>query len=152
MEMAGFFPRTDASMARIEFVKLERPERAAVLCDLAEEFFLAGRRVVILVQDDNQGVTLDRFMWVWRKGAFIPHAYDNGALDSLNEPVVITTREENRNGASILIQGRPCSVDFARQFEVVIDFAELFDEGLKLASRERYKAWQKEGFDVLLRQ
>ena len=138
-------------MPRVEFVKLERPERAAVLCDLADDFFMLGKRVVIVVQDDNQGVTLDRFMWTWRKGAFVPHAYDNGSADWVDEPVVITTREEIRNGGRVLVQGRPCSIDFVRQFEVAIDFAELYDEPLKQASRERYRACQEAGFDVRLR-
>ncbi|MCK4536930.1 MAG: DNA polymerase III subunit chi [Desulfuromonadales bacterium] len=138
-------------MPRIEFVKLERPERAAVLCELADEFFMQGKRVVIVVQDDNQGVTLDRFMWTWRKGSFVPHVYDNGAVDCIDEPVVITTRKENRNGAQILVQGQPCPIDFVRQFELSIDFAEMFDENLKQNSRDRFKACREAGFDVLLR-
>jgi DNA polymerase-3 subunit chi len=138
-------------MTRVEFVKLERPERAAVLCELAEEFFLQGKRVLVVVQDENQGVTLDRFMWIWRKDAFVPHACDNGVVDCIDEPVLITNHEENRNAAQVLIQGRPCPPAFVRKFEISIDFAELFDEQLKQASRDRYKACREAGFDVHLR-
>jgi DNA polymerase-3 subunit chi len=81
----------------------------------------------------------------------VPHAFDNGSADWVDEPVVITTREEIRNGGRVLVQGRPCSIDFVRQFEVAIDFAELYDEPLKQASRERYRACQEAGFDVRLR-
>ncbi|HKL26643.1 MAG TPA: DNA polymerase III subunit chi [Desulfuromonadales bacterium] len=135
----------------VKFVKLERPERAVVLCDLAEEFFLQDQRVVIVVQDDNQGVTLDRFMWIWRKDAFVPHVYDNGAVDCIDEPVVITTREENRNGGQVLIQARPCSADFVRHFQLAIDFAEVYDDTLAEGSRERFKVFRKAGFDVGMR-
>lgn len=135
----------------VKFVKLERPERAVVLCDLAEEFFLQDQRVVVVVQDENQGVTLDRFMWTWRKGAFVPHVYDNGAVDCIDEPVVITTREENRNGGQVLIQGRPCRAEFVRQFQLAIDFAELYDEDSAEQSRERFKALRAAGFDVGMR-
>ena len=138
-------------MPSVEFIKLERPERAVILCELAEEFFQKDQRVVLVVQDENQGVTLDRFMWTWRKGAFVPHVYDNGAIDYIVEPVVITTREENRNGARVLIQGRPCSINFIRQFEQVIDFAEVYDDALAQQSRDRYKAWRETGFHVNLR-
>lgn len=138
-------------MTRVEFVKLERPERAAVLCELADEFFMQGQRVLVVVQDENQGVTLDRFMWTWRKGSFVPHVYDNGAVDCIDEPVVITSREENPNGARVLVQGRPCTADFVRQFDLAIDFAELYDEDLKMASRQRYKLCQQAGHDVALR-
>lgn len=138
-------------MTRVEFVKLDRPERARLLCELAEEFHLQGARVLVVVQDDNQGVTLDQFMWTWKKGSFVPHVYDNGAVECLDEPVVITTREENANGARVLVAGRPCSLDFARQFEVVLDFAEVYDEMLREASRNRFRAFREAGLAPVMR-
>jgi DNA polymerase-3 subunit chi len=138
-------------MTRIEFVKLERPEKARHLCELAEEFFLQGERVLILVQDENQGVTLDQFMWTWKKAAFLPHAYDNGSQECFDEPVVISTHEQNPNGAEVLIAGRPCSVDFARHFRLVIDFAELHDETLREAARERFRIFREAGFVTVMR-
>ena len=59
-------------MPKVEFIKLKRPEKARHLCELAEELFNGGQRVLITVLDDNQAVTLDRFMWTWSKGSFIP--------------------------------------------------------------------------------
>lgn len=138
-------------MTRIEFVKLERPEKARHLCELAEEFFLQGHRVLVIVQDDNQGVTLDQFMWTWKKTAFLPHVYDNGAQECFDEPVVIGLREENPNGAEVLIAGRPCSVDFIRHFRLVIDFAEVYDETLRETARERFKTFREAGFAPVMR-
>lgn len=133
-------------MTRIEFIKLDRPERARVLCKLSEEFYLAGRRVLVKVQDDNQGVTLDRFMWTWKKGSFIPHVYQNGSLECHEEPVVIVANEENPNGAEVLLMGVPCSLEFIRHFKNVIDFAETFDEERLEVSRQRFKEYRENGF------
>ena len=138
-------------MTRVEFVKLERPEKARHLCRLAEEFFQLGERVLVMVEDDNQGVTLDQFMWVWEKGSFVPHAYDNGSTECLDEPVVITVREENPNGAQVLIAGRPCTLEFARQFRTVLDFAEVHDPVLRESSRERFRCYREAGFDPVMR-
>ena len=138
-------------MTRIEFVKLERPEKARHLCELAEEFYLNGERVLVMVQDDNQGVTLDQFMWTWKKAAFLPHAYDNGSQECFDEPVVISIREENPNGAGVLIAGRPCSIDFVRHFRLVIDFADLYDEQLRDAARERFREFREAGFAPIMR-
>ncbi len=138
-------------MPRVEFVKLKKQEKAKHLCQLADEFFSQGQRVLITVLDDNQGVTLDRFMWTWQKGAFLPHAYDNGAVDCLDEPVVIGNCERNSNGARILIMGKPCSFDFMRQFDLVIDFAELYDDQLANASRQRYARYREAGFGAAMR-
>ena len=138
-------------MSRVEFVKQERPEKARLICELAEEYYLRGERVLALVEDDNQGVTLDQFMWTWKKGSFLPHVYDNGTVECLDEPVVITVREVNANGAQVLISGHPCSLDFARQFQVVVDFAELYDDRLREASRERFRAYREAGFAPVMR-
>lgn len=132
-------------MVKVEFIKLRKPEKAKHLCELADAYFRAGKRVLVTVQDDNQGVTLDRFMWTWQKGSFVPHAYDNGAVDCLDEPVVIGTVERNPNGARILIMGKPCSPDFVRQFEHAVDFAELYDDELAAAARRRFAQYREAG-------
>ena len=138
-------------MTRVEFIKLSRPEKAKHLCGLAEEFFQSGHKVLITVVDDNQGVTLDRFMWTWKKDAFVPHVYDNGALDCLDEPIIIETRERNPHGASVLIMGNPCSLSFIRQFERVIDFAEVYDDDFASAARKRFASFRDAGFEVAMR-
>lgn len=132
-------------MTKVEFIRLKKPEKAKHLCELADEYFRGGKRVLITVLDGNQGVTLDRFLWTWQKGSFVPHAYDNGAVDCLDEPVVIGTGERNPNGAQILIMGKPCSLDFVRQFEQVVDFAELYDEPLAAAARRRFALYREAG-------
>jgi DNA polymerase-3 subunit chi len=138
-------------LTRVEFIKLNRPERARVLCDLAEEFYLAGQRVLVMVQDDNQGVTLDQFMWSWKKGAFVPHVYQNGSVECHDEPVVIVAEEENPNGAQVLLMGVTCSLEFARHFRHVIDFAEAFDDTRLEESRERFKIYRECGFAPVMR-
>ena len=138
-------------MTRIEFIKLDKPEKARFLCELAEEFLEKGKRVLVVVQDDNQGVTLDRFMWSWQKGSFIPHSYDNGAVECIDEPVVISVAEENSNGADVLIMAKPCRLDFIRRFQTAIDFAEVFDDQVAEASRLRFASYRDAGFEPRLR-
>ena len=139
-------------MATVDFIKLLKPEKARHLCELAEEFIQQGKRVLITVEDDNQGVTLDRFMWTWKKGSFIPHAYDNGAVDCIDEPVVIVADESNPNGARVLVMGRPCPPDFVQKFEHAVDFAEMYDEQLADASRKRFAAYREAGLNAKLRE
>lgn len=138
-------------MTRIEFIKIQRPEKARHLCELAEHYFAKGKRVLITVCDDNQGVTLDRFMWTWKKGAFIPHVYDNGRVDCLDEPVIIEAEERNPNGSDILIMGKPCSSEFIRQFALVVDFVEAYDQDLLQAARKRFVCFREAGFEVAMR-
>ncbi|MFO7982492.1 MAG: DNA polymerase III subunit chi [Desulfuromonadales bacterium] len=135
-------------MTRVDFVRLKKPEKARHLCELAERYFQKGQRSLVSVLDDNQGVTLDRFMWTWKKGSFVPHCFDNGAVECLEDPVAIVTEESNPNNASILIMGKPLDMEFMRQFEHVFDFAELYDDELAQQSRKRFAAYRQAGFDV----
>lgn len=134
-------------MPEILFYKLTKPEKALLLCSLAERYMHDGNRVLVIVDDENQGVTLDRFMWSWNKGAFVPHVYDNGAVECLNEPVVIASHEENSNGAQVLIMGKPCSMSFVGRFEIVVDFAELHNDEAANASRKRFSDYRTAGFN-----
>lgn len=134
-------------MTVIKFVKLEKQEKARVLCQLAEEQYALEEKVLIRMQDDNQAVSLDRFMWTWDKGAFLPHAFSNGSVDCLDEPIVISVRDDNPNGATTLIMGEPCSYAFLRKFEQVIDFAEVYDPKLAELSRERFRHYREHGLN-----
>ena len=134
-------------MTQVKFARLEQPQKADLLCRLAEEYFSAGKRVLVRVQDDNQAVSLDRFMWTWDKGAFLPHAFYNGSVDCLEEPIVITVREGNPNGATVLIMGQPCTREFIGRFELVVDFAEIFDKQLAELSRKRFRSYREYGFN-----
>lgn len=139
-------------MPTVEFVRLRKPEKAKHLAELAEEHFQSGARVLITVQDANQGVTLDRFLWTWNKGSFLPHAFDNGSIDCFDAPIVICCDERSCNGAAVLIMGKPCSLEFLRNFTQVIDFAELYDDELAEASRQRFAAYREAGFAPRMRE
>ena len=139
-------------MPTVEFVRLRKPEKAKHLAELAEEYFQAGARVLILVQDANQGVTLDRFLWSWNKSSFLPHAFDNGSVDCFADPIVICVDERSCNGATVLIMGKPCSLDFMRNFTQIIDFAELYDDDLAAASRQRFAAYREARFAPRMRE
>ena len=137
---------------RAEFVRLRKPERARHLFELASEFYSAGHRVLILVADDDQGIKLDHFLWTWKRDSFLPHAFDNGAVECLGEPIVIAAAERNANASRVVILGRPSALNFLRQFDIVIDFAETYDDDLAAASRKRYRAYQEAGFATSLRE
>lgn len=139
-------------MPIVEFIRLRKPEKAKHFAELADAAFQAGKRVLITVQDANQGVTLDRFLWTWNKGSFLPHVFDNGSVECLDEPIVICTDERCCNGASVLVMGKPCSVEFLRGFEQVIDFAELYDDALADASRQRFARYREAGFAPRMRE
>lgn len=137
-------------MPEVRFIKLDRQEKALHLCRLAEEHFLSGARILIVVGDENRAMTLDRFMWVWDKGSFLPHSLDNGTVDCLDEPVVISTLEQISNQARVLIMGTPCSAEFVANFDLAYDFAETYDSKLAEAARVRFRKYRSCGYNPAL--
>ena len=131
---------------RVLFARQERPEKARLLCSLVEDCFRERERILVFLQDEQQAMAMDRFLWTWDKGAFLPHAYNSGAVECVDEPIVITCKEENPNGASVLIMGIPCSIDFIGRFDLAIDLAEVYDETLLQESRQRFKHYRDNGF------
>lgn len=134
-------------MPQVRFVKLDQRDKAFKLCQLTEHYYQQGKRILLLAQDDNQAVSLDRFLWTWSKGSFLPHAFDNGSVECLHEPIVVVSREVNPNNATILLMAGPCSVPFLSQFELVIDFAETYDPVLVEQSRERFRLYRDQGLE-----
>jgi len=134
-------------VTKVFFARQQRPEKARLLCQLTEDFYgQKSGRILIYLQDVDQAVALDRFLWTWEKGSFLPHVYDSGAVDCHSEPIVITTSETNCNGARILIMGNPCSNSFINGFSLVVDLAEVYDEQLLAASRDRFRHYRDCGF------
>jgi len=129
----------------VEFVELTKAGKARHLCRLAQEFVEQGRRVLVVVEDDNQALTLDRYMWTWDKGSFLPHVWDNGAQKCYEDPVVIVSTQRNSNGAQVLVAGSECELSFMRQFEHVIEFAETYDDALCQQARRRFSKWREVG-------
>ncbi|MBN2645313.1 MAG: DNA polymerase III subunit chi [Desulfuromonadaceae bacterium] len=136
----------------VEFVRLERAEKAKVLCQLAQQFFGQKHRVLIRVEDAEQAMALDRYMWTWDRGSFLPHVWDNGAVECYDEPITICTEARNSNGATVLIAGAPCALDFSRRFRHVVDFAETWDDKRRAAARERFKLWRELGCQPTMRE
>lgn len=64
-----------------------------------------GRRVLVLARDRTQAEELDRVLWSFAQDSFLPHALAGGP-DQEQEPVLISTGEDNPNGARVLILAR----------------------------------------------
>jgi DNA polymerase-3 subunit chi len=132
-------------MEKIGFIRLDKPEKARHCCLLAEKHFQEGKRVLIVVNDREQGKQLDRYLWTWRKSSFIPHALVPGEGPLPEEPVLIAVGCDSDCRADILIMVHPCPVEFIRRFSAGYDFAELYDPALQEESRQRYALYREAG-------
>jgi len=101
------------------------------------------KKVLVLKCAEDELAWLDEHLWTFREEVFLPHeAWRAGAplLDPEARVVLVCDDECPRPG-DILVQLAPAGLDFARQFDTVIDVVDHRDEARLTASRARYKAW-----------
>ena len=90
------------SESRIIFITLSVANKLRVVCDLVEQEYMNGNRVVINVADEEEGKSLDKMLWTWKQSSFIPHIFISDQSDSPEEPVLITDQIES------IIAAHPC--------------------------------------------
>jgi len=135
-------------MTEVLFYHLQNMALENVLPPLLEKSLERGWRVVVQSTSQERVDALDAHLWTFSDDSFLPHATDREAT-AAEQPVVLTVREHNPNGASVrfLIDGAPVPADAASYQRLVL----LFDGGdpeAVAAARERWTAAKAQGFDV----
>jgi DNA polymerase-3 subunit chi len=133
---------------KIYFIVLNSPQKQKIVCDLVEKCYLAKKRVVINVKDQEEGERFDNLLWNWKQSSFVPHMYLNILNTPQLEPVMLTSKIENNSDYKVLVIIEPLSIDIIKKFPIVIDFAEKFDVTRLNQSRERYKKYRDDGFHI----
>ena len=136
-------------MTIVNFYNLQKKAiKERKISKLVENFYNQGKRVLIIVKNEEEGMILDNLLWNYTPESFIPHKISLKAKVDKNQPVLITTKRENRNQAEILILAREVDLSFILQFDEVIDFAESYDEECLERSRKRYSYYLSQGLTV----
>ena len=131
-----------------EFVELHAPEgKSRLVCSTVQRAFESGQTVAVYVPDPAEAEELDNALWTFAQDAFIPHVRLEEAAEPLIEPVVLFSREPGDTGADLLVvvTGGELPGWFAR-FPHLRDFAVLYDEAQRQASRARFAACRAAGY------
>lgn len=87
-------------MTEILFYHLEARPLETVLPVLLEKTLERGWRAVVQTGSRERAEALDSVLWTFRDDSFLPHGLAGTDVDAL-QPVLITTGEDNGNGASV---------------------------------------------------
>ena len=87
-------------MTEILFYHLESQPLERVVPVLLEKTLERGWRAVIESGSRERAEALDAILWTYREDSFLPHGIAGEPTDAL-QPVLITTKPENPNGASV---------------------------------------------------
>ena len=131
-------------MGEIGFHDLAGQPLAPSLASLLEPILAAGERAVVLVGSPERLEMLDGALWTYAPASFLPHG---SAADGFAErqPVWLTTREENPNGASVLICLEDAVPEDLTGFSRYVLLFDRTDPGAREQARQRWRIYRDGG-------
>ena len=110
-------------MTEISFYHLHSTPLEGVLPKLLEKALSLGKRAVVLVPSEERLEKLNTLLWTYSTRTFLPHGSEHDPFRD-EQPIYLTTREENPNNAEILLITDGAEPSFIGSFERCLD---LFD-------------------------
>ena len=136
-------------MTRVDFYILgeqSRGDRFTLACRLAEKAWASGRRVYLHTNSPADSDRLDRLLWTFRQGSFVPHGIDGMASSTLN-PVLIGHDGEAGEEHDVLINLAEGVPTFFSRFERVAELIEKAPEQ-RQQGRLRYTFYRDRGYPL----
>lgn len=113
-------------------------------CRLTEKAHAGGHRVYLHVADDDQAQQLDRLLWLFRQGSFVPHAtVAELASDDTLTPVVIGHGEPPAGFDDVLVN---VGGDVGAFFSRFARHNELVPPAAVSAARSLYRFYKDRGY------
>ncbi len=133
-------------MTEVSFYHLYRRLEDA-LPKLLERVIASSQRAVVLAETDERVEALNSQLWTYSADSFLPHGAARDGL-SKDQPIFLTTAEENPNGAAILVVVDERIPAYVGEFSRCLD---LFNdsEPSKQAARDRWRHYKGAGHQVV---
>ncbi len=135
-------------MTRVDFYIVERArdDRLGIACRLAQKAYDAGQRAHLHVADASQAEQLDRLLWTFRQGSFIPHAVA-GTPEAETAPLVIDHAGEPTEPYQLLFNLADDVPSFCGRFERVIEVIGPSEQEVR-DGRARYRYYRDRGYPL----
>ena len=138
-------------MIQIDFYILEdsRHDQLGLACRLAEKAYLAELTVYIHAASEAQSMQLDKLLWVFRDGSFVPHRClnDGDTPDKFAEPVVIGCGMDSQKHHGVLINLANHVPDMFSRFERVAEVVDRGDQP-RASGRQRFRLYRDRGYSL----
>jgi DNA polymerase III subunit chi len=134
---------------RVDFYLLTAGEdegRDIAVCRLTQKAYRLGHRIYILTASPEESKELDRLLWTFNQGSFVPHRIYSEPLDP-DTPVLIGHDAPPAIFNDVLI---PLTSDIPSFFDRFARIAELVpaQETERAQARERFRLYRDRGCDV----
>lgn len=136
-------------MTRVDFYLLPEAERTGkhlAACRLAHKAYRLKHRVYVLTENADESASLDRMLWTFNPGSFVPHQIHADAVDP-NLPVLIGHEAPPEGFDDVLISLAPEVPAFFERFQRVAELVSA-DDAERAGARARFRQYRDAGFAV----
>ena len=128
-------------MTEIRFYHLQMTPLERALPKLVAKVLASGARAVIVLGSDERVTQIDGALWTYDPNSFLPHG---SARDSRpqDQPVWLTTADENPNGAGVLILADGATSSRIGEFDKCLEIFDGNDANSVAAARERWRTYK----------
>ncbi len=138
-------------MTDIGFYHLTGTPLERALPKLLEKVLRSGKRAVVMAGSEERVESLNAMLWTYRQDSFLPHGSARDANPEA-QPVWLTAKDENPNGASILILCDGAARGSIADFERCLEMFDGRDEAAVAEARLRWKSYQETGHSCVYHQ
>ena len=137
-------------MTRIDFYLLQHADvaeaKTVAVCRLANKAYHQGRRIYIFTENHEDSQALDRLLWTYHPGTFVPHGLKLEDMPS-PLPVLIGHNEPPADWNDVLITIRTEVPSCFSRFERVAEVVDGTNSD-KCEARERYRFYRERGYPL----
>jgi DNA polymerase III subunit chi len=136
-------------MTRIDFYVLEpghSGNRFTLACRLVEKILQQPRRIYLHTAGEAEARALDRLLWTFRDGSFLPHGLAGQVAAELN-PILVGWGEDPGAESDVLINLGDQVPQFFSRFDRVAECIDQDPRG-RAAGRERFRFYRDRGYPL----
>lgn len=128
-------------MIRVDFYHLQKAPLEQVLPKLCEKAYATGKRIKILLGNEERVEFINALLWTYAEDSFLPHGSKKDGFVE-NQPIFISANEDNENNAQLLIlaDGAMPSIDLLSQYERILN---IFDGNDEIALNNARTYWKQ---------
>jgi len=134
-------------MTEIGFYHLTRSKLEQALPRLLAKVLESGVRAVVRAGSEERVRFLNTNLWTYDQDSFLPHG-SAAEGDAGDQPIWLTTEQENPNGAAILVLTDGAAAEDLANFTRCLDMFDGNDPAAVEAARTRWKTWRAAGHEL----
>ncbi len=134
-------------MSDVRFYHLTRSSLEAVLAVMLEKTLGRAQRAVVMAGSAERVESLNGHLWTYRDRGFLPHGSEKDGFAE-DQPVWLTDRDENPNGAQVLFLADGAVSAKLADFEICALLFDGHDEAAVAAARAQWRDCKAAGHQV----